>query len=156
MSKNNDTGKQSFIQTYCFDNAIFTGGEPTYCHLNTVVPILQLTTVPTFTCLCWGPSNKSILHLLFLFIENQSMEPELQKFHDIVWSCLWSFWNSGSIDWLNQQNKLEQNHILCVFWSFSRCSHWLWGHWRWRGHSNIWSRWGNKGRWSDGGSYPWH
>ncbi len=39
--------KQSFIQTYCSDNHVFTDGEPhvlvpSYCRLNTAVPILQL------------------------------------------------------------------------------------------------------------------
>ncbi len=35
--------KQSFIQTYCTDNHVFTDGEPkSYCHLNTAGPVLQL------------------------------------------------------------------------------------------------------------------
>ncbi|KAK2908413.1 hypothetical protein Q8A67_004250 [Cirrhinus molitorella] len=60
------------------------GSEPTNCCLNTAVPVLQLTTVSTSTCLCWDPCNKSILHLIFLFIQHQSMKPEIQKFHDII------------------------------------------------------------------------
>ncbi len=56
----------------------------------------------------------------------------------------------------NQQNKLDRYHILNVFWSFSRCSRWLWGHWGWRDHSSIRSRWGSKVRCSDGASHPWH
>ena len=52
----------------------------------------------------------------------------------------------------NQQNKLYQNQILSVFWSFSRCSR-CWGHWGWRDHSSIWSWWDSKS-WSDGASHP--
>ncbi len=72
----------------------------------------------------------------------------------------WSSWKLGSIYWCcmnrKQQDKLDQNHILNVLWPFSRCSRWLWGHWWWRYHSNIWSRWGSKGRWSNGASHSWH
>ncbi len=77
-------------------------------------------------------------------------------------SKMWNFEASENwapltdVVWTETSRTNLTKHILDVFWPFSRCSRWLWGHRGWRDHSNIQLRWGSEGRWSKGASHSWH